>query len=180
MLYAPHIRALSAPLGAVARPLRYTLSANGALIRSDVRYAAPLLGSGWLSAEGRLVQRADGDGVDVLFDAFWWRPGGDARVPPVTGASPVAEGSVVAPLDALVNAIGRAAFFPSLSRFPVNFLQVDDRAGLTIFTFPPLRTTIAAARVATPVPAGADNSSADVLLAAQTLRRRRRRTRRWR
>jgi len=129
--YAPHIRSLSEPLGVRVRPLRYTL--HDGRLRSDVRYSSPVFGSGWLCAEGPLEQQSAGT-VDVLFSSFWWRPG-DEDVPPERGATL---------LDSAVDAVGRAAFFPSLSRFPVVYADGE----LAVFRFPPLRATIAALRVA--------------------------------
>ncbi len=139
--YAPHIRRLSAPFGTTIRPLRYELRAGGTRMRSDVRYTSPVLGAGWFSAEGRVEGTPAGDAVDVLFDSFWLQPG-DAEP---RADNPVAGGASVSATDAATNAIGRALFFPALSRFPVRYVDADVR--LCVFEFPPLRTTIAAVRV---------------------------------
>jgi hypothetical protein len=46
---------------------------------------------------------------------------------------------------AAINGIGRLGFLPSLSRFPVRFM--DAQAGVCVFEFPPLQTVIAARRL---------------------------------
>ena len=139
--YAPHIRTLSEPVGVRARPLRYTLAGNGTTIRSDVLLTSASYGAAWLCAEGRPELSSDGSAIYVLFDSFWWRAGDAAAPPP----NPLARGSGSASLfDAAVNAVGRAAFVASLSRFPV--LYVDEQ--LALFRFPPLAATIAAVKVA--------------------------------
>lgn len=137
VVYAPHIQRLSAPFAATIKPLRYTLSQSGTRLRSDVLCSAPF-GSSWLSAEGRVELR--GDAVDVLFESFWVRSG-EAGEPL---GNPLTSGAPVSALDSLINAVGRLGFVPSLSRFPVRYI---DSEGLTVFEYPPLATTIAARRV---------------------------------
>jgi hypothetical protein len=51
----------------------------------------------------------------------------------------------VPPQAAAINAIGQLGFLPSLSRFPVRFM--DAQAGVCVFEFPPLQTVIAARRL---------------------------------
>jgi hypothetical protein len=133
---APHIRALAAPFGATIRPLRYTISDGGRRLLSDVRWTAPY-GSGWLSTEGRLELTSSSE-VSLLFDSFW--TGSDGETPRV---SPFLAGGQPSAWDTAVNSVGRLAFFEGLSRFPVRFLNKD----LCVFSFPPLRTDIAAVRV---------------------------------
>lgn len=45
-------------------------------------------------------------------------------------------------LDSMVQAIGRAAFFPQFALFPVRYLDRD----LAVFTFPPLNDSLIAVR----------------------------------
>lgn len=49
-------------------------------------------------------------------------------------------------LDAVVGALGRAAFFPRFAVFPV--LYLDDNDGVAVFRFPPLSSNIAVRRLA--------------------------------
>ncbi len=51
VFYAPHIANMSSALGTRFQPIRYTLTPTGELV-SNVRYSAPLMGTGWLSASG--------------------------------------------------------------------------------------------------------------------------------
>ena len=139
VLYAPHIQRLTAPFAMTTRPLRYEFAGGGTRIRSDVRYSSPLVGSGWFCAEGRLQARQNENAVDVLFDWFWLATGDEPGPNPLTSGAPVSWS------DALVQAIGTAAFFPQLSRFPLKY--VDPDVNLAVFQFPPLSTTIVARRV---------------------------------
>jgi hypothetical protein len=110
VMYAPHIRT-SALVSARFRPLRYVLRDGGTRMRSDVGYSLPGGAAGWLSAEGGVVPRGDG-GVDVLFETFWVEgvdgAAGGAALPPPRADNPLTSGAPVAPVDAAVNAIGRA------------------------------------------------------------------------
>ena len=45
-------------------------------------------------------------------------------------------------VDAAVNVIGRAAFFPQFAVFPVKYLDAD----LAVFSFPPLNDSLIAVR----------------------------------
>lgn len=54
VFYAPHIANLSSQLGARFEPIAYTL--KGAKLLSNVKYAHPLLGEGWLNAGGETRQ----------------------------------------------------------------------------------------------------------------------------
>ena len=139
VIYAPHIQRLTAPFAMTTKPLRYEFSGGGSRIRSDVRYASPLVGKGWFCAEGRLQARPGEQAVDVLFDSFWLATG------EAPGPNPLTSGAPVSWTDALVQAIGTAFFFPQLSRFPVVLVDPDVR--LAVFEFPPLSTTIVAKRV---------------------------------
>jgi hypothetical protein len=49
-------------------------------------------------------------------------------------------------LDAVVGALGRAAFFPRFAVFPV--LYLDGADGVAVFRFPPLSSNIAVRRLA--------------------------------
>lgn len=74
----------------------------------------------------------------VDFDDFWVDQGGDeANLRPK--APTEAESTWV---EALIRSVGRATFFSGLSVFPVRYLDSD----LTVFDFPPLRSSIAAIR----------------------------------
>jgi len=137
VFHAPHLRSVDA-LGFRFRPVRYIISAGGTHIRSDVHWSA-WGAAGWLCAEGRLAQR-DG-AVEVLFDSFW--AAGESGEAP---ANPFAAGGTPSNWDSVVQSVGSAGFVASLSTFPVAFL--DAEAGVTVFSFPPLRTLIAAARCA--------------------------------
>jgi hypothetical protein len=57
---------------------------RGDHIDSNVRYSAPLLGSGWLSAAGGFREK-DTETVEVLFDSFWWDTGFDGLTPDPAG-----------------------------------------------------------------------------------------------
>lgn len=135
VFFGPHFRRVEAL--AQFRPVRYVIS--GTRMRSDVHYS--LLGAqGWLSSEGGVEANEDGS-VQVLFEQFWVE--GDAAAP--REDNPLTNGKPVSAQTAAINAIGRAGFLPSLSRFPVLFW--DSQAGVCVFEFPPLNTVIAARRV---------------------------------
>lgn len=107
----------------------------------QVRYQHPLLGSGWLSASGT-ISAADDATLLLHFDRFWVDLGQDSLRPELGDAK---GGAWQRLLDAAVGAMGRAAFLPPLARFPVDHL--DGPAGLSVFRFPPLASSIAIARV---------------------------------
>jgi hypothetical protein len=95
---------------------------------------------GWLSTEGS-VKVDDDDSVNLLFETFWVES--DAEEP--RAGNPLTSGAPVHASAVLVNAVGKLGFLPSLSRFPVLFM--DAKAGVCVFSFPPLNTVIAAKRV---------------------------------
>ena len=137
VFFGPHFRRVEAL--AKFRPVRYVISDGGRRMRSDVHYE--MLGTaGWLSTEGSV--KANGDGsVNLLFETFWVE--GDSAEP--RADNPLTSGAPVSASAALVNAVGKLGFLPSLSRFPVLFM--DAQAGVCVFEFPPLNTVIAAKRV---------------------------------
>ena len=114
----------------------------------QVRYEHPLLGTGWLSASGTIAA-ADDATLLLRFDRFWWDIGEDTLRPELAardgssggGGGGGGGGSWA---DGLVGALGRAAFLPQLARFPVESL--DAAAGLAVFRFPPLASSIAIVR----------------------------------
>ncbi|KAI3431404.1 hypothetical protein D9Q98_004457 [Chlorella vulgaris] len=156
VFHAPHIARLSSALGARFQPIRYTL--RGDEIISNVRYQHPLLGTGWLSASGT-IEAVDNDTLRLHFTRFWWDLGEESLRPELPPASSTGRGndnqafssnsggssSSQAALDAVVGAVGRLSFLPPLARFPVQHL--DGPAGLSVFRFPPLASSIAIARV---------------------------------
>lgn len=113
-----------------------------------MRYQHPLLGSGWLSASGT-VSAPDDATLLLRFDRFWVDLGQDSLRPELRdaqgGGGGGGGGAWQRLLDAAVGVLGRAAFLPSLARFPVEHL--DAPAGLSVFRFPPLASSIAIARV---------------------------------
>ncbi|CAL8471769.1 g11311 [Coccomyxa elongata] len=136
VFYAPHIAALSSTLGTRFQPLRYIL--EGDQLTSNVFYSSSLVQEGWLSSSGRLFSNA-ADTVEVAFDKFWVDIGSTKlRHSGTEGSSSGMKGAV----DAAVNAIGRAAFFPQLAVFPVKYLDAD----LAVFSFPPLNDSLIAVR----------------------------------
>ena len=137
VFFGPHFRRVE-PL-ARFRPVRYVVSGGGTRMRSDVHYQLPGA-SGWLSTEGGVAASGDGS-VSVLFETFWLE--GDAPAP--RPDNPLTSGAPVSAQAAAINAVGRLGFVPSLSRFPVRFM--DAQAGVCVFEFPPLNTVIAARRV---------------------------------
>ena len=137
VLYGPHFRRVEAL--ARFRPVRYVISDGGRRMRSDVHYEMFGL-AGWLSTEGSVKANSDGS-VNLLFETFW--VDGDSEEP--RADNPLTSGAPVPASAALVNAVGKLGFLPSLSRFPVLFM--DAKAGVCVFSFPPLDTVIAAKRV---------------------------------
>ena len=121
-----------------------------------MHYQHPLLGSGWLSASGTL-EAADDATLVINFDRFWWDlgplrpelPGSSSSQGSGSGGggdnSSGSQGSSA--LDSIVGALGRASFLPQFARFPVE--QLDGQAGLAVFRFPPLASSIAVARCST-------------------------------
>ena len=138
VVYGPHFRRVEAL--AQFRPVRYVISGGGTRMRSDVHFALPFAASGWLSSEGGVAANDDGS-VSVLFETFWLE--GDSPEP--RADNPLTSGAPVSPQTAAINALGRLGFLPSLSRFPIRFM--DAQAGVCVFEFPPLQTVIAAQRV---------------------------------
>jgi hypothetical protein len=116
-----------------------------------VHYEHPLLGAGWLSASGTLAA-ADDATLAITFDRFWWDLGPLRPELPSSSGSPGSSGTSGdsqgnagnALLDSIVGALGRASFLPQFARFPVQ--QLDGQAGLAVFRFPPLASSIAVAR----------------------------------
>ena len=131
----------------------------------QVHYEHPLLGAGWLSASGTL-EAADDATLVINFKRFWWDLGPlRAELPSSSsgsqGSSSGSQGSGGnALLDSIVGALGRASFLPQFARFPVQ--QLDGQAGLAVFRFPPLASSIAVARCSSsPSTSSASGSSAD-------------------
>lgn len=132
----------------------------------QVHYEHPLLGAGWLSASGTL-EAADDATLVINFNRFWWDLGPlRAELPSSSssgsqGSSSGSQGSGCnALLDSIVGALGRASFLPQFARFPVQ--QLDGQAGLAVFRFPPLASSIAVARCSSsPSTSSASGSSAD-------------------
>lgn len=92
----------------------------------------------WLSSTGG-VRAEDGDGaVRLSMTEFWLSPPG-ATPRPASARDDTAIG------DVLVNWLSRAGFVEEFSLFPVLFFDQD--AGICVFSFPPLRSKIAAVRV---------------------------------
>lgn len=104
---------------------------------AQVAYSHPLLGSGWLSASGRMAA-ADDTTLLLTFDRFWWDLGRHSL------REQLPAGGSLRPADLAVGALGRAGFISSFARFPVEAL--DAGAGLSVFRFPPLGTSIAIVR----------------------------------
>lgn len=153
VFYAPHIQGLSTTFAGVKfRPLRYTISQNGTVLRSDVRYSSSLFGSGWLSSEGTIKAAESNARVDLVFESFWVKGGGNDDDP--SPGNPVRDsGGNLSVVDALVNAVGRAGFISQLAVFPV--LYFNQEAGVCVFRFPPLRSNIATRRRGPAPPAAA-------------------------
>ena len=116
-----------------------------------MHYEHPLLGAGWLSASGTL-EAADNATLVINFDRFWWDLGPLRPELPSSSSQGSGSGSEGSSggnplLDSLVGAVGRASFLPQFARFPVQ--QLDGQAGLAVFRFPPLASSIAVARCST-------------------------------
>jgi hypothetical protein len=137
VFFGPHFRRVERL--AKFQPVRYVISGGGTRMRSDVHFELPFA-SGWLSSEGGVEANGDGS-VNVLFETFWLE--GDSPEP--RAENPLTSGAPVPAQAAAINGIGRLGFLPSLSRFPVRFM--DAQAGVCVFEFPPLQTVIAARRL---------------------------------
>ena len=140
---APHIVRLATPLGVLFHPLRYVIREG--TISSDVRHRGRFVPDGWLSASGT-VRATDSQTCEGMmrpacrigFDTFWVGAGASADEPREFPG----EGSSV--IDAVINAVGKLGFVDAIATFPVLFY--DERAGVVIFQFPPLKSNIAAFR----------------------------------
>jgi len=137
---APHITKLLSSVGIRFEPVRFTL--DGTHISSNVKFRAPLGVEGWLSAAGRLVPRPGGDTVEVAFTDFWVDYGAQALRKDITQGIRRAPGT----LDQVITQLGRLAFFPQLSVYPVLYLDAD----LCVFKFKPMESTIACRKVGPP------------------------------
>lgn len=135
VFYAPHIAALSSTLGTRFQPLRYIL--KGDQLTSNVFYSSSLAQEGWLSSSGRLFSN-EADTVEVAFDKFWL----DIGSTKLRDSGPEGLAGVKGAVDAAVNAVGQAAFFPQFAVFPVKYLDTD----LAVFSFPPLNDSLIAVR----------------------------------
>lgn len=138
---APHIVRLATPLGVLFHPLRYVI--RDGTISSDVRHRGRFVPDGWLSASGT-VQAAESRVCEGMvrpacrigFDTFWVGAGASADEPRAGPGSRV--------VDKAINAVGKLGFVDAIATFPVLFY--DERAGVVIFQFPPLKSNIAAFR----------------------------------
>ena len=117
--------------GLRVRP-HYDLTAKGSIV-SHVHAAWGPFGV-WLSAAGAMKPTAESK-VTLVFDDFW--VGSDAPAP---RSSPPQESSSL--VDKCIRVLGRAAFFESLSDFPVDYVE----EGIVAFRFPPLNSCIVARR----------------------------------
>lgn len=124
MVYAPHIETLQRLGRTKFDPIGYDLS--GDTIVSNVGYES-FFGKGWLNAAGTFSS-VDDTVTRIDFDDFSWNVGKDQPS--------LADNESVLP--ALIRGIGRAGFLPSISQFPVEYLDND----LCIFKFPPLGVRI--------------------------------------
>lgn len=61
------------------------------------------------------------------------------KLPPHAGDRKAGVGGL---FDGMVQAVGKAAFFPQFALFPVRYLDDD----MAVFTFPPLRDSLIAVR----------------------------------
>eukprot|EP00873_Tetraselmis_striata_P021237 jgi/Tetstr1/441501/TSEL_029732.t1 len=137
VFYMPHIKTIAGPLGLQVQPLRYTVQ-GGKTLQTDVRMGIGPGLSMWLSSTGG-VRPEEGDAaVRLSMTEFWLSPPG-ATPRPVSDRDDNATG------DVLVNWLSRAGFVEEFSLFPVLFFDAD--AGICVFSFPPLRSKIAAVRV---------------------------------
>lgn len=149
VVHAPHI-ASGSLLGTRFSPLLYTF--DGPRIRSDVRACAGGAAA-WLCSEGTVEPAPQPGGlaslagfgseaaaIRLLFSDFWVAPAGEGLRAPAGAPAPDA------PAATLVRGLGRAAFLAPLAVFPVLFFSPS--AGVCVFSFPPLRSRIAAVRAA--------------------------------
>lgn len=138
---APHIVRLATPLGVLFHPLRYVI--RDGTISSDVRHRGRFVPDGWLSASGtvqavesRVCEGMVRPACRIGFDTFWIGAGASADEPRAGPGSGV--------VDKAINAVGKLGFVDAIATFPVLFY--DERAGVVIFQFPPLKSNIAAFR----------------------------------
>ena len=127
--HAPHIRTLSSVFFSKF-DIAYHI--KGKNIVSNVRFTTPIV-SGWLNASGTVDSLNEYDS-EVLFDTFWVD---------ISKLEPSEHPSTDV-LSSVINSVGQKGFVPSLSRFPVWWLDAD----YCIFEFPPLGVNITAQRVA--------------------------------
>merc|ERR1712087_75455 len=134
VFYMPHIRSIAEPLGMKVAPLRYRFSKDNS-IETEVRIQLGSLVDVWLSADGVVCTRPDGNLGDcyIRFDTFDVSRGDDG--PPQRNSDSL--------LTKTINAIGKLFFFEELSRFPVHVFEDD----VCVFAFPPLKSYIATYRV---------------------------------
>ena len=134
VFYMPHIRSIAEPLGMKVAPLRYRFSKDNS-IETEVRIQLGSLVDVWLSADGVVCTRPDGNLGDcyIRFDNFDVSRGDDG--PPQRNSDSL--------LTKTVNAIGKLFFFEELSRFPVHVFEDD----VCVFAFPPLKSYIATYRI---------------------------------
>ncbi|CAG9460263.1 unnamed protein product [Pedinophyceae sp. YPF-701] len=137
---APHIAGFSKPVGIRFSPIRYHL--DGSRISSNVRFEGKLPGvgkvAGWLSAAGTFSYEDDTT-VRVDFNDFWYDPDESLRMDVDSASRAAARSSA----DNVITQMGRLAFFPQFSKFPVLYLDDD----ICVFKFPPLDSAIACARI---------------------------------
>ena len=144
----PHIARLATPLGVRFGPLTYEIR-RGGKIRSDVRHRGKWVPDGWLSAAGSVKTASAGYDVDgrtreackIVFDDFWVGRGASAEEP--RSESPKVKGNAGV-LDRVIDIVGRLGFIEDVATFPVLFY--DEKAGIVIFQFPPLKSNICAFR----------------------------------
>lgn len=126
--------------GLRVRP-HYAVDVEGGII-SHVHIASAFGGGGgggWASAAGYISPSGDGT-VQLIFDDFWIS--GD--VPSPRGAPSPREAS---PVDVVTRLLGRAAFFPGLAKFPIDYADLDE--GLVAFRFTPFNSLIVSRRAPT-------------------------------
>ena len=144
VFYAPHIERLSKPFGVKAKPLRYTM--RGLEIVSDVSLTTnrPFETQSWWCASGNFTTDASADeDVDVVrlkFDDFWVSLG--SEIPTTSPNDSFGDEADV--FDKIVKRLGTIGFIESLGNFPVLYFNED----VCVFRFPPLRSNIAARRIA--------------------------------
>lgn len=150
VFYAPHIVKMSSALFQTKfEPIRYIF--RGDKIISNVKFSSPVFGSGWLSASGTF-QTLGANKVQISFNDFWVDMGADALREVYCERPSAVTGNIftwtkaftdAAMIDRVIGTMGRAAFFPSLSTFPVLYVDQD----IVVFKFDPLSTNIAARHV---------------------------------